>query len=143
MKAFARTVGGVLAGMVAAFALVIAVEMFGAVAHPFPEGFDGSTEAMCRHVERFPAWVLAAVVPMWGATAACGVRLARRIGGVIPAAIVGLLLSAAVVLNISMLPYPIWFKGACLIAVPGASVVAARRRKVLGGGNRETKPPNG
>jgi hypothetical protein len=33
---------------------------------------------------------------------------------------VGLLLLAAAILNLSMLPYPVWFKAANVIAIPSA-----------------------
>ena len=92
-----RTVLGTVVGLIVAFILILGVEAFGGVVHPIPEGFDGSTEAMCRHVERFPGWVLAAVVPMWGLTALVGTWLARRVGTLYAAGIVGLLLTAAVV----------------------------------------------
>ncbi len=121
-----RTVLGTVVGLIVAFILILGVEAFGGVVHPIPEGFDGSTEAMCRHVERFPGWVLAAVVPMWGLTALVGTWLARRVGTLYAAGIVGLLLTAAVVLNISMLPYPIWFKISVVIAVPAAGFVGGR-----------------
>jgi uncharacterized protein YacL len=47
-------------------------------------------------------------------------------------AFVGLILLAAVVLNVSKLPYPMWFKVASLIAIPAATyfgVRLARRRE--------------
>jgi hypothetical protein len=43
--------------------------------------------------------------------------------------IVGLLLFAAVVFNVSMLPYPIWFKAACLLAIPAAMILGVRRAR--------------
>lgn len=64
MKTLLRSVAGALAGLLLAFVLVIAVEAFSAVVHPFPDDFGGTHEEVCRHVERYPAGVLAAVVPM-------------------------------------------------------------------------------
>src|SRR5579862_4514442 len=110
MKTAMRNVVGIAIALVVAFVLVVAVEMFSAVVHPFPEGFGGTMEEMCKHVERYPHWVLAAVVPMWAAAALAGAWTAGKIGSTYSAAAVGLLLFAAAVLNISMLPYPIWFK---------------------------------
>jgi hypothetical protein len=133
MKAALRTIAAILVGFFVAFALVIAVEAFSSVVHPFPEGFKGTEEEMCRHVERYPAWVLAVVVPMWGMTALAGTWTAQRIGNFYSALIVGLLLLAALVLNLSMLPYPVWFKIANLVVIPIASVAGGRllkRRKI-------------
>lgn len=131
MKTAFRTVAAFLAGLLLAFVLVIAVEAFSAVVHPFPEDFQGTQEEICRHVERYPAWVLAVVVPAWAATAWVGVWVAQKIGNLYSSASVGLLLFAAVVLNISMLPYPVWFKIATPLAVAAAIVIA-----ILGTGDR-------
>src|SRR5438045_1803118 len=59
MKAVLRTLAAVFAGLLVLFILVVAVELFSAVVHPLPEDFGGTTEEMCRHVERYPQWVLA------------------------------------------------------------------------------------
>lgn len=126
MKTALRTLAAVAAGLLAAFVLVVAVEGFSAVVHPMPDGFGGTPEEICRHVERYPAWVLAVVVPAWGLTAFVGAWIARRIGNWYSYAIVGLLLLAAVALNISMLPYPIWFKLANLLVVPIAIFLGGR-----------------
>ena len=126
MRTVLRTIAGVVVGLILAFALIVAVEAFSAVVHPLPEDFDGSMEEMCRHVERYPHWVLAVVVPEWAATALVGVWVARRIGNLVSAALVGLLLLAGLVFNVSILPYPIWFKFAILVAVPAAVLLGIR-----------------
>ena len=129
MKALLRTLAGLLAGLLVSFLLVVAVELFSAVVHPLPKDFGGTTEEMCRHVERYPQWVLAAVVPAWAAAAFAGTWTARRIGNLYSSATVGLLLLAGLVCNLFMLPYPTWFKVASLLAIPAAMLVGARRRR--------------
>ncbi|MCC9604285.1 hypothetical protein LOC68_00160 [Blastopirellula sp. JC732] len=124
MKTIFRFLAGVFLGLLLLFALLIAVETFSAVVHPFPEGFQGTEEEICAHVARYPAWVLAAVVPMWAATALVSVRVAGAIGGRFSALTVGLLLNAALVCNLAMLPYPLWFKGASLLAILFATAAA-------------------
>jgi hypothetical protein len=126
MRTAFRTVAAILAGLGVAFVLVVAVEGFSAVVYPFPEGFGGTQEEVCRHVERYPAWVLAVVVPAWAGSALVGVWVAKRIGNQFASALVGLLLLAAVVFNLSMLPYPLWFKIANLLAVPAAVIAGIR-----------------
>jgi hypothetical protein len=79
MKAVLRTIAAVLAGLLVFFLLVVAVELFSAVVHPLPEDFGGTTEEMCQHVERYPQWVLAVVVPAWAAAALVSTWTARRI----------------------------------------------------------------
>lgn len=126
MKATLRAFAAVLAGLLVAFILVFAMELFSAVVHPVPEDFGGTSEEMCEHVARYPHWVLAVAVLAWAAAAFAGSWTARRIGDLYTCAIVGLLLLVAVVFNISMLPYPIWFKVASLLATPTALVAGGR-----------------
>ncbi len=125
----------VLAGVFVSSVLVFAVELFGAVVHPVPEGFGGTMEEMSQHVEAYPQWVLAVVVPAWAVAGFLGTWVAQRIGNAYCSAIVGLLLLVALVFNISKLPYPMWFKIANLLVIPSAAIVGARlamRRKTAG-----------
>ena len=126
IKASLRTLAGTVIGLFLAFVLIVGVEGFSAVLHPLPKDFGGTMEEMCRHVERSPTWVLAAAVPMWGAAAFAGAWTARRIGNLWSFAIVGLLVLAGLLFNISKLPYPMWFKVACLLVIPGAIVLGGR-----------------
>ena len=117
MKSAARILLAVVAGMALAFALVVAVELFSSVVHPFPADFDGNIP---EHVRRYPGWILGVVVPMWAATAFAATWVASSIGGRLAGAIVTLLLAGALAFNLSMLPYVMWFK----IAMPAAFFVA-------------------
>jgi hypothetical protein len=121
-----RTLAAILVGIFVAFVLVVAVELVGAAVHPLPEGFGGTPEEMCRHVEHYPPWVLGLVVPAWALTAFVGTWTAGRIGNLWSFAVVSLLLLAAVVFNISQLPYPLWFKIGTLVGIPIAIVVGGR-----------------
>ncbi|MBL9124382.1 MAG: hypothetical protein JNG90_12175 [Planctomycetaceae bacterium] len=118
MAILLRTIGAIALAMIVGFALVVGVELFSEVVHPFPAGVEKTEAEICRHVERYPAWVLAVAAPMWGATALASTWVAGRLGNRGAALFVGLLLFAALALNLSMLPYPIWFKAACLILIP-------------------------
>jgi hypothetical protein len=141
-----RILAGIVAGLVLAFVLLMAVELFSAVVHPFPEGFKGTEEEICKHVERYPQWVLAVAVPAWAVTALVSTWAARKIGGFYPTVIVGLLLLAGLVFNISKLPYPIWFKIANLVVIPAAIFAGSRwasPREAAGPGvaGQVTSPP--
>jgi hypothetical protein len=127
MKAALRSVAAVVAGLLVLFALLVAVELFSAVVHPFPADFGGSKDEMCQHVARYPHWVLGVVVPLWAFAAYASTWIARTIGNLTSSVIVGLLLLAALAWNVSMLPYPVWFKVAALLVTPLAVVCAARR----------------
>ncbi|HTI52244.1 MAG TPA: hypothetical protein VL475_14875 [Planctomycetaceae bacterium] len=132
MRAVLRILAGILVGLGAAFALVVAVELFSAVVYPLPEDFDGTMEAMCRHVQNYPQWILAVVVPLWFVTGMAGTWIAQKIGNITAALVVGLLLLAAIVFNVVNLPYPLWFKVANLFAFPIALFAGSRlanRRK--------------
>jgi hypothetical protein len=121
--------------MLMAIVLVVAVELFSAVVHPFPEDFGGTTEEMCRHVERYPHWVLALVVAAWAVAAFAGTWTAKSLGNLCSFAIVGLLLLAALVFNLSQLPYPIWFKIVNLLVIPAAILAGGRlatRKQTVG-----------
>lgn len=118
MKTILRTLAAVVVGMGVLILLLIGVELFSAVVHPLPEGFGGTEAEMCEHVARYPQWVLAVSVPMWAFAAFASIWTARKIGNAPAAATVGLLVLAALIFNISMLPYPLWFKIISPIVVP-------------------------
>jgi len=126
MKAALLTLAAVVIGLFVAFIVVVAVEIFSAVVHPFPEDFGETMEEMYRHVERYPHWVLAVVVPAWGVAALMSTWIAQRIGNSYSSVIVGAVLLAALLFNISQLPYPLWFKIANLLVVPAAIVTGSR-----------------
>jgi hypothetical protein len=123
MKLVLRTAFAAVAGMVLAFALVVAVEAFSAVVHPFPANFDGNVPA---HVRRYPHWVLAVVVPAWSGTAFAAVWLATWLGTRVSGWTVALLLAAALAFNLTMLPYVLWFKLAMAALFPLACVAGLR-----------------
>mgnify|MGYP000373523507 CR=1 FL=1 len=121
-----RVIAGCVVGIVIALILLIAVELFSAVVHPLPADFDGSQEELCQHVERYPQWVLAVVVPLWGFIAYVGTWAAARIGNRPAAFIICFLLVTAVLFNVSMLPYPMWFKILSVLAIAIAVVMGGR-----------------
>ena len=123
MKSAGRILLGIVAGMGMALALVVAVEWFSSVVHPFPADFNGN---MGAHVRRYPHWVLGVVVLAWGATIAAATWVASRIGGRPAGIVVSLLLAWALTFNLTMLPYAMWFKVAMFGAFPIACLVGIR-----------------
>src|SRR5262245_34863387 len=76
-----RSVGAVLAGLVVAAVLIVGVEGFGSIVHPFPPDVDPTDYEVCKaHVARYPAWVLAVAVVAWGLTTFVSAWLATRLG---------------------------------------------------------------
>jgi uncharacterized membrane protein len=127
-----RSIGAVVAGMLLAFVLVMAVELFSSVVHPLPADFDGSMEQMCEHVARYPNWILVVCGAAWAGTALAGTYIAGRLGNRGSALFVGALLLVGVLFNISMLPYPIWFKVGIVIAIAlavAAGIYLSNRRE--------------
>ena len=74
-----RCMAAIIAGMIVAFVIVVAVELFSAVVHPVPPDFRGTMEEMCLHVARYPPWVLALVVPAWAGAAFAGTWISGRV----------------------------------------------------------------
>lgn len=121
IRSVIRSVAAVIVGLLLALLLVVAVEGFSAVVHPFPDGFSGTKEEMHQHVARYPDWVLAVGGLAWGATTLASTWLATRLGvGRHPAhgILVGSLLFVAVVFNMYLLPYPLWFEILNLVIFP-------------------------
>lgn len=125
-----RSIGAVVAGIIVGFALVIGVEVFGMIVYPFPEGADPNDMDVCRkHIASCPGWILAVSAILWGLTAFVSVWVATRLGsGRHPAhgMIIGLLLCLAVGFNMWMLPYPLWFDLANIVAFPVAIYFGVR-----------------
>lgn len=118
----ARNLVAIFLGLFAGFVIVIATEAFGAAVHPFPPDVDPNDFETCvAHVAKFPAWVLAVVVPLWGLSVFASVWTATRLGtnrNPVNGIVVGGLLYAAALFNLSMLPYPLWFKAGIVLALP-------------------------
>ncbi len=99
-----------MTGLALALVLVIVVELFSTVVHPFPPDFNNTMDEMCQHVARYPHWVLGGVVLAWSATTFVSTWVATRIGNRLAGLIVTLILTLAIVFNVTKLPYPVWFK---------------------------------
>ena len=92
MKPALRSFLGALLCLAPSFALVVAVEMLSAVAHPVEADFNGNIP---EHVRHYPRWVLRVGVLARGATAALATWVATRVGNRFAGVFVALLLAAA------------------------------------------------
>ena len=126
MKFGIRTLFAVVVGMALALALVVAVESFSAVVYPIPADFNGN---MGEHVRRYPHWVLGVVVLAWGATAAAATWVASRVGNRLAGSVVALPLAWALIFNLTMLPYTMWFKVVMFSVFPVACLLGIRYGK--------------
>src|SRR5262245_24747281 len=76
-----RSAGAVLAGLAVAAGLVVGVEVFSPIVHPFPADVDPTDYEACKaHVARCPGWVLAVAVVAWGLTTFSSAWVATRLG---------------------------------------------------------------
>ncbi|SFI05399.1 hypothetical protein [Planctomicrobium piriforme] len=135
MERVFQMIFGIVAGFVTAFVLVNLTELFSSIVHPLPPDFKGTMEEMCQQVANYPTWVLGVVVPLWGFTAFAGTWVAGRVGNLGSAGVLAVLLLYALGCNLSMLPYPLWFKIAqpiaVVIAIAAACVLVSRRSPLL------------
>jgi hypothetical protein len=102
--------------------LIVGIEVFSSIVHPFPPEVDPTDYEACKaHVARYPAWALLLVVLGWGLTTFLSAWLATRLGSGRHRAhgiVAGSILPALAVMNMSMLPYPIWFWASNLVIFP-------------------------
>jgi hypothetical protein len=141
IRSLLRSIGAIALSLVVAMALIIAIEGLSAIFHPFPPGADTSDpEVIKAQVEKYPHWILAVVVFLWGGTTFVSSWLATRLGtnrhpahGVV----VGSLLFLAVIFNMLMLPYPAWFEVANYLVFPLAIFLALK----VGRGRDKAIPP--
>ena len=134
MNPLLRNVLAVVAGLAAAVAVVAVVEAVSARLFPLPAGLDFTDRAaMAEAIAGLPAGAFVMVVIAWGLAALSGSAVAtgvsRRIG---PGYLIGLLLLAAGIANMVMIPHPVWmWIGGIIVILLGTMVgsrLAARQR---------------
>ena len=108
-----RNIAAGIAGIVIAVVLVWLIEMIGHAVYPPPPGLNfADADAMRAYVETLPVGALLFVAGAWfvatlvGTCAACAIGTARP---VIFAIVVGGLMLVATVINLVMIPHPLWF----------------------------------
>lgn len=102
MKSALRTLFAIVLGMALALTLVVAVESFSNIVHPYPADFNGN---MGEHVRRYPHWVLGVVVMAYGATSTAATWVASRVGNRLAGSVAALLLASGLIFNLTKLPY--------------------------------------
>jgi len=101
---------GVIAGVVVAFLCVFGVEMIGHSLYPPPAGLDLDNPAdQARVMEAMPSAAKAMVLAAWFVGALAGAWTANRIAGRgLAGWIVALLVIAAGIATMVMIPHPAW-----------------------------------
>ena len=117
-----RSVLAVIAGLVAAMFFIVGTEAVWAVVYPPAPGVDLHDMEACKaHIAQLPADAYVIAAAGWGLAVLAGTWVATRIGaGRHPAhgIVVSLILSAAALMNMLMLPYPALFWGLNVVAFP-------------------------
>ena len=109
-----RTVGGIAAGVVAAFVTVAVIEYVGHIAFPFASEGEMAVQPA---LEALPLGIKVIVVLAWFAGALVGGALAARISGTRWTAwAVGGLVALAGIANIFLMPHPVWMQIAAVVA---------------------------
>jgi hypothetical protein len=126
-----RSIGSVIAGLVLAFAVLVAAEAYSELAYPFPTGYDPKDmmEVCKAHVAKYPTGVLAVCTAIWALAPLSGSWLATILGTSRHPAhgyVVGGVLLALAGMNMLMLPYPIWYPIVILLTFPLGTIVGAR-----------------
>ncbi|HEY0625158.1 MAG TPA: hypothetical protein VGD10_00335 [Allosphingosinicella sp.] len=105
-----RIAGGIIAGVVAAFLCIILVELAGRSIFPPPPGLDPMNPAdQPQIMAQLPAAAFATVALAWGIGAFAGAWIATRIARRLAAGwVVTLLILAACIANLVMIPHPTW-----------------------------------
>ncbi|MBX7167206.1 MAG: hypothetical protein K1X74_12830 [Pirellulales bacterium] len=125
-----RSVVAIVLALAVAFGLVIAVEYIGTILHPLPAGFDPNDAEACRaYAARLPTSALVVAVVGWALAVGGSSWIATRLGAARHPAhgiAIGLLLFAAALANMAMVPYPFWFRAVNTVLLPLCLILGAR-----------------
>ena len=130
MRAFGRSFGAVILGLFLSVLITVGFETLGNRLYPLPPGIDPrDREALKAFAAALPAGALLLVLAGWVVGAFCGTLVAGAVAGrarMAHAMIVALLLLATAVVNMAMLPHPVWMWVASVALLPLASYAAGR-----------------
>lgn len=129
MRPGLRTAGAIIAGVIAAYVVIIVAEIMTARIYPMPAGVGASDmDAMKAWIQQLPAGAFVLVLGGWTLGSFAGGFVSTKlehtsVGG--HAIIVGAALLAASILNMARIPHPLWmWVGAFVLIVPAAYVGA-------------------
>ena len=113
-----RIIGGIVAGAVVAVATIMIVEMLGHMIFPLPDDLALSDpEVVAGPSPAMPVAAQFIVVLAWFGGALAGGYVAKRIGCRWWAAwVVAALVAVAGIVNVMMIPHPVWMQIAAVVA---------------------------
>ena len=126
----ARAIGGVVAGIVTAFVVVLAVETIGLQIFPQPAGMDPlNPESVRQYMGEIPTGSFVTVLVAWTLGAFAGPVVAKRVAGKnsrFPGVTVVALFVAMIVYNLLAVPGPSWMIPGAIVGVGAASMFGLR-----------------
>lgn len=103
----------IIAGLIAGGIAIYVVEMFSAMRYPLPENIDpADIEAMKAHIRQLPLGAYLFIILAWCAGSLVGGFIAGIIvqeKATLYALIVGAVLMSFGLINLIMVPHPVWF----------------------------------
>ena len=129
-----KNIGAGIAGVVIAMALVWLIEMVGHSVYPPPPNLDfANADVMRAYIDTLPVGALLFVAGAWFVGTLGGTAAACKIGDAKPmifAIVVGGLMLVATVMNLFIIPHPLWF---AVLGVGGV-IAGAWLGMTIGGG---------
>lgn len=129
MSPAVRGVVAVILGCLLAFAITFVIEGINSQVHPLPPGTDLADPASVKAaMAAMPAAALGVVLAGWFVSVLAGAWLAAHLAKPAgwPPLTVGVLLFAAAVANMLMIPHPVWFWVIAVAIYPVATWLGAR-----------------
>ena len=126
-----RTVWGIVAGGVVGIVAMRLIGFVGDMIFPVPAGLDISRPgASASYIDKMPLLSLLPVIIGWAAGSYIAAMVATRVArttSMLPGLIAGAVPLLAGVLEMAMIPHPIWMWGLGLIALTAPAYFAARQ----------------
>ena len=130
-----RKIIALLVGLLAAMALVMAIEGIGVELYPLPDGIDTENiDQMRKHVESLPPQALLIVLSAWIVATVGGGLLACIIAKVKPllfASLIGLVIMGGSIYTMLEIPHPTWFMAAAIAGILMAIFITVRIARIF------------
>jgi hypothetical protein len=130
MRSVGRSVLAVIVGLVVASVIITAFEIVNSQVYPLPPGVDPTDQEALRAVAKdIPTGAFVLVIAGWAAGALAGAWSAGRIAGRSPLVhglVVAVLLLTFGVINMLLIPHPLWVWLVGIVAFLGCGYAGAR-----------------
>jgi len=130
-----RKIIALVVGLLAAFALVMAIEGLGYELYPLPDGLDTQNlDQMRKYVESLPPQALLIVLSAWIVATMGGGLLACIIAKVKPllfASLIGLVIMGGSIYTMLEIPHPTWFMAAAIAGILIAIFITVRIARIF------------